>query len=142
MAILFHSIDSDFIIRNKRLLKAWIAATCHHFDRKPGDINIILCSDDHLLEMNRQHLAHDYYTDIITFDYTSEAISGDLYISIDRVIENAINMNFSIENELHRVFIHGVLHLLGYKDKSAKDAQKMREMEDYFLSKLHTFQNE
>lgn len=139
MATLFHSIDSSFTIAEKRALKAWIAFACNHFEKKPGDINIILCSDDYLLKMNREHLNHDYYTDIITFEYSSNPVSGDLYISSDRVSENAQNQCVSIENEMHRVIIHGVLHILGFKDKSSKDADKMRSMEDYFLSKITNF---
>lgn len=136
MATLFHSIDSDFKVSNKRLLKAWIASVCKHFGKSAGEINIIVCSDEHLLEMNRTHLNHDYYTDIITFEYSTEPVSGDLYISIDRVKENAIKYAVSADYEFYRIVVHGVLHILGLKDKSAKDAEKMRENEEYFLQKL------
>lgn len=101
------------------------------------EITLIFCSDDYLLEINQQHLSHDYYTDIVTFDYCWENhVSGDLFISLDRVRENAATFNKSFENELHRVIIHGVLHLCGYKDKSDEDESMMRSKEDAALSML------
>jgi probable rRNA maturation factor len=142
MATLFHSIDSDFKVNNKRLLKAWIASVCQHFGKSVGEINIIVCSDEHLLGMNRSHLNHDYYTDIITFEYSTEPVSGDLYISTDRVKENASKYAVPIDYEFYRIVVHGVLHILGLKDKSAKDAEKMRENEDYFLQNLISLLNQ
>ncbi len=100
-------------------------------------IAIILCSDEYLLDINKKFLSHDYYTDIITFDYTEgKRISGELYISIDRVKENAKQLGVSFPNELHRVMIHGVLHLCGYKDKTRKDREMMRTKEDQKLKML------
>jgi len=105
-----------------------------------GEINVIFCTDDHLLEINRTHLNHDYYTDIITFDYTEKnKISGDLFISFERVIENAINFNVDTKNELYRVIIHGVMHLCGYKDKSRKESRFMRIKEQEALLKRVKF---
>lgn len=102
-----------------------------------GTITIVLCSDDQLLEVNRQFLQHDYYTDIITFQYTdNQQISGDLMISLDRVIENAKTFKVSTEKELHRVMIHGVLHLCGYKDKRKTDKELMTKKENTYLRKL------
>ncbi len=102
--------------------------------KNPNDINFIYCSDEYLLELNKSSLNHDYYTDIITFDYCEgKEVSGDLFISIDRVRENANEMNLTFEDELHRVMIHGVLHLCGYKDKTKKDAETMREKENFYL---------
>lgn len=99
-----------------------------------GDITVVFCSDDYLLEVNRTYLDHDYYTDIITFDYSDLGIlSGDLFISIDRVKENAQDFSDSFENELKRVVFHGVLHLCGYKDKSEEDEKIMRIKENYYL---------
>lgn len=99
-----------------------------------GDITVVFCSDDYLLEVNRTYLDHDYYTDIITFDYSDLGIlSGDLFISIDRVKENAQDFSDSFENELKRVVFHGVLHLCGYKDKSEEDEKTMRIKENYYL---------
>ncbi|MEN9303201.1 MAG: hypothetical protein RL264_1630 [Bacteroidota bacterium] len=99
-----------------------------------GDITVVFCSDDYLLQVNRTYLDHDYYTDIITFDYSDLGIlSGDLFISLDRVKENAQDFSDSFENELKRVVFHGVLHLCGYKDKSKKDEKIMRIKENYYL---------
>ena len=124
MAIFFHSIDVRPVVRHKTALKRWIKAAVEAENKLPGEINIIFCSDDHLLAMNREHLAHDYYTDIITFDFsTSDTVSGDLYISSDRVSDNALKNNNEIQNETYLVIIHGVMHLCGYKDKQKKRHQ-------------------
>ena len=107
-----------------------------NFEKKTeGDIVLIFCSDEYLLEINKKYLNHDYYTDIITFDYCVENIvSGDLYISIDRVKENAKTFNDSFINELSRVVIHGVLHLCGYNDKTEADQKNMRNLENKYLA--------
>ena len=103
-----------------------------------GEISIVMCSDELLLETNQKYLNHDYYTDIITFDYTEEdQISGDLMISYDRVKENAKKENVSVQEELRRVMAHGVLHLLGLKDKSEREAAEMRAQEDAALVLFH-----
>jgi probable rRNA maturation factor len=100
-----------------------------------GIINVICVSDDYLLDMNIKHLNHDYFTDIITFDYTNDLIvSGDLYVSVDRVVDNAVLNTVSLNNEFLRVCIHGVLHLCGYDDKSDSEIVVMREKEDFYLS--------
>ncbi len=101
-----------------------------------GDITVVFVTDEYLLEMNRTHLDHDYYTDIITFDYTeSNFISGDLFISYERVLDNSKEFNVSSYNELCRVVFHGVLHLCGYKDKSSDDEKLMRAKESFYLEK-------
>ena len=101
-----------------------------------GDITVVFVTDEYLLEMNRTHLDHDYYTDIITFDYTeSNFISGDLFISYDRVLDNSKEFNVSSYNELCRVVFHGVLHLCGYKDNSSEDEKLMRAKESFYLEK-------
>ena len=101
-----------------------------------GDITVVFVTDEYLLEMNKTHLDHDYYTDIITFDYTeSNFISGDLFISYDRVLDNSKDFNVSSYNELCRVVFHGVLHLCGYKDKSSDDEKLMRAKESFYLEK-------
>ena len=101
-----------------------------------GDITIVFVTDEYLLEMNKTHLDHDYYTDIITFDYTeSNFISGDLFISYDRVLDNSNKFYVTEFNELCRVIFHGVLHLCGYKDKSNEDEQLMRSKEAFYLEK-------
>lgn len=100
-----------------------------------GDIAIVFCSDEYLLKVNQDFLNHDYYTDIITFDYCeSGVINGDLLISLDRVLDNSSKENTSFEEELYRVIFHGVLHLCGFKDKSKKDIEMMRFKESYYLS--------
>lgn len=100
-----------------------------------GVINVICVSDEYLLDMNIKHLNHDYFTDIITFDYTNDLIvSGDLYVSVDRVADNAMLNAVSVNNEFLRVCVHGVLHLCGYKDKSDAEIVIMREKEDFYLS--------
>jgi probable rRNA maturation factor len=101
------------------------------------ELNYIFCSDEYLLQVNKEFLKHDYYTDIITFDLSDNdsEIAGEIYISIDRVRDNARVNNTWIYMELHRVIFHGVLHLCGYKDKKAADSQQMRAKEDYYLKK-------
>ena len=108
--------------------------TSEGFDE--GDITVVFVTDEYLLEMNKTHLDHDFYTDIITFDYTeSNFISGDLFISYDRVLDNSKEFNVSSYNELCRVVFHGVLHLCGYKDKSSEDEKLMRAKESFYLEK-------
>lgn len=120
-------------------LFAWFTDVTHREAKELGDLNLIFCSDEYLLEMNREHLDHDYYTDIITFDYSVETVvSGDLFISADRVRENADELQLAFSDELHRVCVHGLLHLCGYKDKSESDEKLMRQKEDEMLL-LRTF---
>lgn len=105
-------------------------------------MSYIFVSDEKLLEVNKQFLSHDYYTDIITFDYVEDnVISGDIYISIDRIKENAKKFNVTFDNELHRVIIHGVLHLLGYKDHNPKDEKQMRKEENEALQLFYNQSN-
>ena len=104
-------------------------------NRTLGDISYILCSDNYLLEINRQYLNHDYFTDVITFDYSEEnVISGDIFISVDTVADNAKEYNVTFEKELERVMVHGVLHLVGYNDKSDSEVKQMRAKENQYLS--------
>ena len=134
-SIHFFQEDTLYRLENKRNIRSWINDSVRAESFVPGDLNIILCSDEFLYQMNVSHLQHDTYTDIITFDYSeSPRVNGDLFISIDRVRENAKELKLPIAEELHRVIIHGVLHLCGYKDKSLKDSQLMRQKEDLYLS--------
>lgn len=136
--ITFQNQSISFKLKEKTRLKAWIKTVTEREKHRLGDINYIFCSDDELLEINIQHLNHNTYTDIITFDYTEgDKISSDIFISIDRVAENAKKFKVSFEEELHRVMIHGILHLCGYKDKSKADAELMRKKENGAL-KLFT----
>lgn len=136
MAIRF-SIETKYSLKNRTLIKQWIKTVVENKGKKLGDISYILCDDDYLLEVNRQYLKHDYYTDIITFDYTeNDRIGGDLFISIDRVKDNATALQVSEHEELMRVMIHGVLHLLGLKDKSEEEVKQMRKAEEECLELL------
>ncbi len=102
-----------------------------------GDINFIFCSDPYLLSINQQYLKHDYFTDIITFDYSeSNIVSGDVYISLERVSENAIEFSKSFSNELSRILVHGVLHLIGYEDSDENKRKDMSKLEDKYLNRL------
>lgn len=137
MAITFNSEDTKFgIAGHKRRVAAWMRAAISEEGFRAGDINVIFCSDSYLLGINRQYLRHDYYTDIITFDYCEEGIlSGDLFISVDTVRSNAEEYGVMFHVELSRVIIHGIMHLAGYKDKTDPDAEKMRERENHYLAK-------
>ncbi len=122
---------------NRTQLKKYIESIFKKEGKKLESINYIFCTDKAVLEINRQFLAHDFYTDIITFGL-SEAkapIQAEVYISIDRVKENARQLGVSFKSELHRVIFHGVLHLCGYKDKSKKDIEEMRGKEEFYLKK-------
>ena len=122
---------------NQQNLKWSVSGLVKKEFKNIGDISVIFCSDDYLLKMNEQYLNHYYYTDIITFDYVENSIiSGDLFISIDRVKENAVKFDVSFVKELYRVVFHGVLHLTGYKDKTEKEKAIMREKENYYLDKV------
>ena len=132
--IFFEEVD-EFEIDSKILI-SWLNDTCKNESKNLEEVNLIFCSDDYLLQMNTEFLEHDYYTDIITFDYcVGDTILGDLFISVDRVKDNAVIHKVDFYNELDRVIVHGVLHLCGYKDKSKDEAKIMREKEDYYLSK-------
>ncbi len=127
--------DTKPIKLKKSVLKKQIISLIDKEFKKPGNVNVVFCSDNYLLEMNKKYLEHDYFTDIITFDYVeNNIISGDLFISIDRVKDNAEQFNTTFLNELMRVVFHGVLHLAGYKDKTTPDQQLMREKENFYLS--------
>lgn len=135
--ISFQNQSISFKLKNKTKLKLWIKTIVDKEKYALGAINYIFCSDDELLEINIKHLNHNTFTDIITFDYTeNKKISSDIFISIDRVIENSKKFNTTFENELHRVMIHGVLHLCGYKDKTKPDAELMRKKENAALKFL------
>lgn len=137
--ITFNVQEIKFNLRDKSWLRQWIKSVIEKKGNKTGEINFIFCSDDFLLEMNKQYLKHTTYTDIITFDYSDKKksiISGDIFISIERVKENAKKFDKTFENELHRVMIHGVLHLLGYKDKTKATKAEMTKQEDLCLKRL------
>jgi rRNA maturation RNase YbeY len=137
------AVQTTFILKNRTILKNWIKRTIERNNKQLGEISYIFCSDEQLLEINKEFLNHDYYTDIITFDYSeADVISGDLFISIERIKDNAKTLKTSYQEELHRVIIHGVLHLLGYKDKTEVESENMRKLEDECLLILSTYINE
>ncbi|HRN40458.1 MAG: rRNA maturation RNase YbeY [Flavobacteriales bacterium] len=135
LSISFHSEDVDFQLENEQQIIDWIKNTIQQEAKSATEISYIFCTDEYLYQMNLEYLNHDTYTDIITFDYTEKSVvSGDIFISIDRVKENAIKFKTTFKNELSRVIIHGVLHLLGYKDKTPEQKQVMRSKEDFYLT--------
>lgn len=137
MNILYFSEEIEFPSINKLVITQWVKEVVLHYNHKPGNINFIFCNDNYLIHINRQFLNHDYFTDIITFNYsTSKTISGDLFISLDTVLSNSIKFKSSYLTELNRVMIHGVLHLLGFNDKTKEEELCMREHEDFCLNLL------
>lgn len=132
--VFFHDECSFQLMHQKERIK-WILKCVKMEEKAVENLNFIFCSDEYLLEKNRQFLNHNTYTDVITFDYgKAQLISGDIFISVERVKENAENFKVHFENELDRVLIHGVLHLLGYKDKNNQEKIQMREKEEFYLS--------
>jgi probable rRNA maturation factor len=135
LSIIQTSEDYNFSYRKFPSLKQWIINVIRAEQFQPGDIAMVFCSDKYLLTVNQNYLSHDYYTDIITFDYSEGIIlSGDLLISIDRVKENARLYSVEFSNELDRVILHGILHLMGYNDDNTDNLKAMREREDHYLN--------
>jgi rRNA maturation RNase YbeY len=138
VAISFSSIDSSYVLKNKRLVKSWIKNCIESNNFTVGEINIVFSSDSYILEVNNQFLGHNYFTDIITFPYSSSSlIDADIVISIDTVKSNSIKFNQPFNRELHRVIIHGILHLTGFNDKSNEQKQQMRVEEEKWLSNFN-----
>lgn len=136
--ISFFSEDIEYTLKEKAKVREWIQkAILKEGFKRVGDLNFIFCSDEYLLEINKEYLNHDTYTDIVTFDSSEqeETIAGDIFISIDRVKENAIKFNVSERDETHRVIIHGVMHLCGYPDKKKEDRERMTAKENEYLEK-------
>ncbi len=135
MSIEFHFEDvAEFPVTTETI--SWLENLLQNEEKKTGKIVYIFCSDEYLLEVNRKYLNHDYYTDIITFDYVKgKTVSGDIFVSLPRIFENAEMHNTSTDKELHRVLAHGLLHLSGYKDKSEEEQIIMRGKEDFYLAK-------
>lgn len=137
MPVHFHNEEVSFSFNNKREVSLWLKSVVSSFQKELGVINVIFCNDQYLLKVNQTYLNHDYFTDIITFNYNeNNLISGDLFISIDRVKENAINQKMEFNVEIHRVIVHGVLHLCGLNDQSKQEKEIMRGQENLFLQKL------
>ncbi len=126
--------DTDFKFVKRRLNNLWLKMVAESEVKKLGNINIIFCSDNYILDVNMKYLQHDYFTDIITFDYCEKNIlSGDLFISVDSVRENSIFFKTEFSDELNRVIVHGLLHLIGYDDHTPEEQKVMREKENYYL---------
>ena len=135
MSIFFHKEGINFDIREKKKIRQWINKVVEIEKRELGELNIILAGDKELLELNKTYLSKKYLTDVITFEYNKEKkISGDIYLSVERIRENALKFNERVDREILRVIIHGILHLMGYKDKKDEEQKKMRQKENECLS--------
>ena len=133
-AISFHLVDIQFKVKQQKKIKNWLIAVAAAEKKKVQALNYIFCNDSYLLKMNREYLQHETLTDIITFDYSEKAtISGDIFISLERVTENAEKYKVAFENELLRVMVHGVLHLIGFNDKTPSEKETMRAKENFYL---------
>ena len=129
--------DTKTLDKTPEFFDLWFGKICHTEGKLLGDVSVVFCSDTYLLELNKRHLQHDFFTDIITFDYSEgDRVAGDLFVSVDRVYENADAYNVSRETELNRVSVHGILPLLGYNDKTPQEANVMREKENEALAFL------
>ncbi|TDE04886.1 rRNA maturation RNase YbeY [Flavobacterium hiemivividum] len=133
--------ESEFNLENEEAIGNWLSAVILSEGKKEGEINYIFCDDEYLHKINLEYLNHDDLTDVISFDYTmGNEISGDVFISVERVQDNAVDFNVAFEEELRRVIVHGVLHYCGYKDKGEKDEQLMRSKENEKLALFHVEQ--
>lgn len=147
--ISYYTQDISFKLNGKRAVSAWLKAVAFSEACAVGDISVVFCSDPYILDINRKYLGHDYYTDIITFDYceggepgvvgAGKRLNGDLFISIDTVTANAEEYGATFHEELHRVIVHGVLHLIGYDDHSEADIAMMRAKEREYLDRMPEF---
>jgi probable rRNA maturation factor len=130
--------ELEFLLENEGQYSSWISNVISSENKKEGDINYIFCDDEYILEINKQYLDHDYYTDIISFDYSvGNELHGDIFVSIERVRENAIEFEVTFNEELKRVLVHGVLHYCGYKDKTEEEELLMRSKEDEKIKMFH-----
>ncbi len=137
MSIQYFNEDISFPKVKKRIITDWIKKVIVAEGKEVGDISFISCSDEYLLEVNKKFLDHDYYTDVITFDYVeNDIVSGDIFISIDRIKANSVEFKCDFTNEFLRILIHGVLHLIGFGDKSKTESDVMRGKEDFYLARL------
>lgn len=127
--------DVKYVFKNRRATSKWLNMVAGSEIKKLGDISIVFCSDNYILDVNMRYLQHDYFTDIITFDYCEgNILSGDLFISVDSVRENALEYGVEFLDELDRVMVHGILHLAGYDDHTPEEQKTMRSKEDYYLA--------
>lgn len=140
MAIHFYNQDTDFLPKGRVRINRWVRESIHNEGYKVGEISYIFCSSENHREMNRQYVGHDYFTDIITFDYCDlegrGVVSGDIFIDHETVADNAQTLGTNPTEELHRVIIHGILHLCGYKDKTPEEEGQMHQKEDFYLARF------
>ena len=140
MAVHFYNQKTDYLPKGRVKINRWVRETIHNEGFRVGEISYIFCSSENHIEINRQYLGHDYYTDVITFDYSDlegrKVVSGDMFIDPFTVDDNAQQLGTDPAEEQLRVIIHGVLHLCGYKDKTPEDAAVMRQKEDFYLARL------
>ena len=137
MAIFLHSEVPNFSFEKKKIIKDWLREVILSEESLVGDLNFIVVSDEELLRINQKFLKHDYYTDVITFNYNVKAlISGDVYMSYERIVENALNFSIPVILELNRVMVHGLLHLIGYKDETKDQKEEIRSKENQYLAFL------
>ncbi|WP_339833868.1 rRNA maturation RNase YbeY [uncultured Flavobacterium sp.] len=133
--------ENDFLLEDESIYQDWISRIIQSENKSEGEINYIFCDDEYLININNEYLNHDTYTDIISFDYSvGDLIQGDIFISTERVAENAIEYNVPFENEIKRVLSHGILHYCGYKDKTDNEALVMRQKEDEKIALFHVEQ--
>ncbi len=137
MDVRFFFEEVDPIDFNFESIQKWIHKVIRHYKQKPWEISIIFCSDEFILKLNQEYLNHDYYTDILTFNYSNLGfISGDLFISVETVKSNSSLLNIKFEDEINRVIVHGILHLLGFDDSTNNQKEEMTQIEDYWLEKF------
>ena len=130
--------ETEFELADEEVFSNWISQVILSESKKEGDLNYIFCDDEYILKINKQYLNHDYFTDIISFDYSiGNELHGDIFVSVERVRENSVDFNTAFDEELKRVIIHGVLHYCGYKDKSEEDELIMREKENEKIQMFH-----
>ncbi|MCT4575238.1 MAG: rRNA maturation RNase YbeY [Alphaproteobacteria bacterium] len=133
------NFETEFSLESEDVISSWISEVIINEGCKEGELNYIFCDDEYLHKLNVQFLEHDTLTDIISFDYSvGKELHGDVFISVDRVKDNAEDLDVNFNDELHRVMIHGVLHYCGYKDKDEEEIKVMRAKEDFYLNKLET----
>lgn len=138
MPVYLHSEVPTYSFKNKKVIKAWLKSVIQLENKVLGVINVIVVSDEELLDINKKFLKQDYFTDVICFNYNeNDVVSGDIYISLDRINENAKKLKDTPETEFHRVIVHGVLHLLGYDDKTSNQKVQIRSKEDVYLQILN-----
>tara|TARA_R110002049_G_scaffold66849_1_gene174210 strand:- start:348 stop:779 length:432 start_codon:yes stop_codon:yes gene_type:complete len=136
----FNFIDVEIPDFNSEFFCLWLSGIATNHGKEIGELTYIFCADEYLLDMNKSYLNHDYYTDIITFNYNEEnSLSGDLFISYDRVVDNAKDLGVNVDDELSRVVVHGLLHLIGFDDKTDEDQERMTEEENKSLALRKSF---